>query len=320
MSYLESIPWIFLQNFVNAVTYTRRSPWLTSKNQPDEIKVYAGYEHLFGSRIFQPASRKNDEILPLVITIHGGGFIMNSPAADDGFARYLADKINCVVVAVDYSKSPRHKFPAAYQDLIRLTQTVIDDTSLHIDRKKVVICARSSGANLALGTAQDSRLRNKLAGLVAITPLVDFVTPLETKMSTRPDPDFPDFLAGMYGKLTGLYVGDPTVSLDDVRLSPCNFEKRTDLPEHIYLIAAEHDLLWKETEDMAEKLAAGSKKQKTKNGWSAGNVEYSMTRGVKHGFENFPEKVPAREAVRLAAVESMLEDVASWIRNVFASS
>ena len=63
--------WIALQNFVNAVTYAKRSPYITSENQPDYTKAYSSKRNLFASRVFKPAGT-NETKLPLVIHIHGG--------------------------------------------------------------------------------------------------------------------------------------------------------------------------------------------------------------------------------------------------------
>ena len=197
---------------------------------------------------------------------------MNNPAADDAFARLLADKAACVVVSVDYSKAPRHPFPAAYEDLIDLSLAVIADPQLHVDPKKVVLCGSSSGGNLALAIAQDNRIRSKIHGVLALTPVVDFVIPFEEKLASRPDPNVPDFLSSTYHSIVKLYVSRHSTPFEDVRLSPGRFAQRQDLPEHIYLISAEHDLLSKETENMAERLAQGCARRQTESGWQAGGI------------------------------------------------
>ena len=313
---LTAVPWILLQNFVNAVTYVKRSPYISSANQPDQIKIYAGKEYLFASRIFKPANPTTSK-LPLVIRIHGGGFIVNNPAADDVLARFLADRAQCVVVSMDYSKAPRNPFPAAYEDLIDLSLAAIGDLELGIHPGKVVLCGSSSGGNLALAIAQDSRLRSKLHGVIAFTPAVDLVTPLENKMATRPDPTIPDFLESMYHNIVKFYIAGQEVSLEDVRISPNRFASRQDLPEHMYLCGAEHDLLSREAELMAEKLAQGFEKQKTEKGWQAGPVKWDHFKGQTHGFENFPAKDKELEAMRISEVNSAFQNMADWLKDVF---
>ncbi|QIX00184.1 hypothetical protein AMS68_005701 [Peltaster fructicola] len=315
---LEALPWILLQNLVNGITYAKRSRWITSVDQPDEIKVYPGREHLFGSRIFRPASTNN--ALPLVIRIHGGGFIMNSPCTDDNAARYVADNVGCNVVSVDYSKAPRNPFPAAYEDLVALSLDIIGDSSLHVNPEQVVLWGSSAGANLALAIAQDPRLRSKIAGVLANTPVVELITPFEAKMASRPDPAVPDFLQTTYSNLLKFYLAGQDISTKDVRLNPSQFAKRENLPKHMYLTSAEHDLLSRESRLMAEDLAKGAEKQQLDDGWQAGSVKWSLDRGVKHAYEAFPEKDPKAEAARLLAIEATRQNVVSWLKAVFKAT
>lgn len=107
-------------------------------------------------------------------------------------------------------------------------------------------------------------------------------------MAARPDPDVPDILETSYDDVLSMYVGkDSKTSLEDHRLSPGRFEARKDLPEHVYLIGAEHDLLCAEAEDMADRLANGVTKQSTAFGWQAGGVRWDLVKGQTHGFDQF---------------------------------
>ena len=242
---------------------------------------------------------------------------MNSPMADDLLARYLSTNANCVVISMDYSKAPRYKFPAAYEDLIAQILAAIEDTQLGIDPDRVVVCGSSSGGNLALGIAQDPRLRPKLLGVLASTPVVDFITPFEEKMATRPDPNVPDFLSSNYRSIVGVYIGDQDVSLEDMRISPDRFKSRQDLPEHMYLTGVEHDLLSKEAELMAEKLADGQEKRKTEMGWETANVKWDHIKGQKHAFESFAAKEKKAEEARVRAVDASYQAMADWLKAVF---
>lgn len=313
---LNALFWLLLQSYTNAMTYAKRSRWLSSVDQPDAIKTYSSEKHLFASRVFRSTGLPNTR-MPLVIRIHGGGFIMNSPAADDQLARYLAANAACTVISMDYSKAPLHPFPAAYEDLIEQTSAAIQDIEENIDPDRVVLCGSSSGGNLALAIAQDSRLRCKLLGVIALTPIVDLAQPLEEKMASRPDPDVPDFLAPLYETMKPLYIGSSDVGLGDVRLSPSRFAEREDLPRHLYLISAEHDLLSKEAESMAAKLALGKEKRRTQSGWHTTDVRWDLIKGQKHGFENFPVKDKQLEQARIREVDALFCAMAVWLRKVF---
>lgn len=120
-----------------------------------------------------PQGSEGQDGLPLVIRAHGGGFILNNPAADDKIARDLADTARCLVVSIDYSKVPQHKFPAGYEDVVAQVLAIVEDPDLAFDRSRVLFCGSSAGGNLLLGAAQDSRLRSKVRGVAAIYPPLD---------------------------------------------------------------------------------------------------------------------------------------------------
>ncbi len=53
---------------------------------------------------------------PLLLFIHGGGWIGGDLDSHDPLCRDLANASDCVVVAVDYRLAPEHKFPAGLRD------------------------------------------------------------------------------------------------------------------------------------------------------------------------------------------------------------
>ncbi len=53
---------------------------------------------------------------PAVLWIHGGGFIIGSPAQDDAVCQVFAHKLGALVAAVRYRRAPEHPFPAALHD------------------------------------------------------------------------------------------------------------------------------------------------------------------------------------------------------------
>ncbi len=172
---LEHWQYACLRAVVNTSLYVRTSPWLAPATQPDRIRTYPCRPNLHACRIFLPRGRTG--ILPLVIRAHGGGFIVNNPAADDIIARHLSDKAQCVVVSIDYGKAPQNQFPSAYEDVIAQSLAAIHDPDLPLDheRPRVVLCGSSAGGNLVLAAAQDSRLRPVVMGVAGIYPPVDLV-------------------------------------------------------------------------------------------------------------------------------------------------
>lgn len=145
VSLAKRTSYIALQQAFIVFRYVQQSRIFNAATQPDERKVYPCRPNLFANRIFKPANTDPTKKLPVVIQIHGGGFIVNNPSADDALARYLADKTECLVVSVDYRKAPQNPFPAAYEDIVDLSLAVIEDTALPVDRSKVVLAGNSAG-------------------------------------------------------------------------------------------------------------------------------------------------------------------------------
>jgi acetyl esterase/lipase len=318
MSTLQYLQYALIRTLVNTSLYIRRSSYLSPATQPNFTKTYPCRPNLFPCRIFIP--REHTGNLPLVIRAHGGGFVVNNPAADDPLARHLADTAQCVVVSIDYGKAPHNRFPTAFEDVIAQSLAVIEDEELPIDRERVVLCGNSAGGNLLLAAVQDARLRPKVVGIAAIYPLVDAVPDGDAKMATRPDPSIPDFIGGnTYAGILPLYLDpDAKPALTDTRLSPAYFESRDSLPPHVLMIGAEHDMFCHEGEQMAEKIAGDGARTKHGDGWRAPGVEWLKIYGQPHAFENFPVKDAEKEKARVEAVDKTYAAISSWLVQVFS--
>lgn len=327
---LQHIQYATIRAIANTSLYIKSSPYLSPSTQPDLFKTYSTRPHLYACRIFFPNSHRESQSqsqsqkpksLPLIIRAHGGGFVVNAPAADDILARRLSDAANCLVVSLDYSKSPQNKFPVAYEDVIAQSLSIIEDSDLPIDKSKVILCGSSAGGNLLLAASSDSRLRSKLAGVISIYPVVDFAPSAAAKMASRPDPSVPDFIGESWDTIQSLYLLDPPAdppSMDDPRLSPTFFSSRQCFPLEVLLIGAEHDMFCAELEDMAKKLAAGRTKVglEGKAGWKAEGVRWYKVLGQAHAFEGFKGKTAEAEEERVKAVDGMVGCMVEWVGEV----
>jgi acetyl esterase/lipase len=236
------------------------------------------------NRIFIPKSYSpGDAALPLYIDIHGGGFAWANPAADDRFCSTLSSGHNVLVVSLDYPKSPSHRYPAHVQALTDLVNAVLGDDTLPIDRSKVAIGGFSAGANLALAASQDKTLQGKLGGIVAFYAAVNFSSKRANKTalprnagSVLPQSQLTMFSWG--------YVKEGQ-DLTDPQLSP-TFAPRQNLPPKMYLIGCELDLLCRESEVMAEKMASEGTGQRTGSdiAWEQNGVKWEKVLGEDHGM------------------------------------
>ncbi len=65
-------------------------------------------------RIYQPTDRPS--LLPALLWIHGGGYVMGDIEQDDRLMKQLVKRVGCVAVSVDYRLPPEHPFPAPVED------------------------------------------------------------------------------------------------------------------------------------------------------------------------------------------------------------
>jgi acetyl esterase len=106
-----------------------------------------------GARIYRPLGLAAPS--PALLFVHGGGFALGSLDSHDGPCRWLAAAIPCVVISVDYRRSPEQPFPAGVEDCIAAFRAVVADAAvLGIDARRIAVGGDSAGGNLAAVVAQ----------------------------------------------------------------------------------------------------------------------------------------------------------------------
>jgi acetyl esterase len=96
---------------------------------------------------------------PVLLWLHGGGFVIGGLESHACACAWLAARARCVVVAVDYRKSPEHKFPAASDDGLASIRWLREHgVGLDIDLDRLAIGGDSAGGNLTAGLCH--RLRD----------------------------------------------------------------------------------------------------------------------------------------------------------------
>ena len=101
--------------------------------------------------------------IPLVVHIHGGGWVLGGPEAYSRIARAYCAAGECVVVDVDYRRAPEHKHPAALQDcLAALEWAAANAAELGADPGRIVVTGDSAGGHLAAAVCQLTEASVKL--------------------------------------------------------------------------------------------------------------------------------------------------------------
>lgn len=98
-------------------------------------------------RFYRPCGDK--KFLPALIFFHGGGFVFGDLELIDYSCRLMADKLQCIIVSVDYRKAPEFKFPAAHNDCYQAVKYVQKHAKELGCNGIIAVGGESAGGNLA---------------------------------------------------------------------------------------------------------------------------------------------------------------------------
>jgi acetyl esterase len=203
------------------------------------------------ARVYAP---DRERAYPVIVYLHGGGYVKGGLDESDVFCRNLASVARHLVVAIGYRLAPEHPFPAALDDAISATAWASEHaTDIGGVPGALVICGESAGGNLAAVTCLQARSRaDILIGTqVLLQPVIDFALTFPS-IAMRPDECLVprDDLAWYYQTYAGR-DHDPK----DPRLSPLYANDLMGLPRAL-IITAEYDTLRDEGAAYAERLNA----------------------------------------------------------------
>ena len=126
---------------------------LTSKRliRPDLYKIWdhkvpcAGHE--IPIRIFTPSEDIQNR--PVLIFIHGGGWVTGNIDSYNGVCTDMAHLTQCVVASIDYRLAPEHRFPEGLEDCYTAVREIFKESNLfHVKQEDIVLIGDSAGGNL----------------------------------------------------------------------------------------------------------------------------------------------------------------------------
>lgn len=236
-------------------------------------------------RIFVP---EGEGPFPVVVYVHGGGFVGGSLEVVDEVSRDLARRSGVIVVSPTYRRAPEAKFPAAHDDVYAALQWVAQNIAAYGgDPSRLAVAGDSAGGLLAAATAVRTKEDGpELSAMLLVYPLINPVADTESRR------EFADGYVitledlqwfGAQYLNSGEEVSDPRLAVDTADL--------TGLPPTL-VITNECDTLRDEAEQFAEKLIAAG-------------VETSVQRfdGLAHGVFWMSGAVPRCKEQRVAAAD-----------------
>ncbi len=183
---------------------------------------------------------------PLILYLHGGGYIFGSPRTHRAMLAHLASRTRLRAVLPRYRLAPEHPFPAALEDALAAYHAVMDHP------RGVILGGDSAGGGLALALLAQIRALElpQPLGTFCFSPLTDMTFSGQSFVANaKADPILPAHRARDMAQMY-LQDGDPA----DPRASPLYADFAGAGP--VWLAAGDTEILLDDTRRMAERLMA----------------------------------------------------------------
>lgn len=259
-----------------------------------EDRVVASAQAAVPLRLYWPlepaASRP-----PVLLHIHGGGWVLGGPRAYERVVRAYAEASGCLVVDVDYRRAPEHRHPAALDDCLAAMDWIARQADgLGADGGRIFITGDSAGGHLAALVAQRTAVR--LRGQVLIYPVT--TASAHARFESRETlGDGRWFLRAFdieRAEREYFAAGDPSRETADGSPLLADAARLGRTPPAL-IITASLDPLRDEGEAYAQALSAAGVE-----------VTYECVAGTIHGFVLFAGAIPLGR--------SAIEAVGTWLR------
>ena len=155
------------------------------ENREIPMRIYFPNEESYDTVDIEEFQEKNakldtgsmgDNSYPVILYIHGGGFVTESVESYNRVCWNLAKHTKHVVVSIDYPLAPEHRFPTQIEDCYAVAKAVFTDRSiLNTVPEAITIMGDSAGGNLAAAVSLMARDRGEFLPLrqILIYPCVN---------------------------------------------------------------------------------------------------------------------------------------------------
>jgi len=205
---------------------------------------------------------------PVVVYLHGGGWIGGSPKTHRKLGIQFAEA-GYLTINVDYRLAPEHPFPAGLDDCVYAVKWTGENAKRwNGDASRLAVGGDSAGGNLTAATVTSLAAENysgpRPKAALLIYGVFDFPAILKRESN--------DAFIGMVKAYAG--KGYPAI-LEDPRVSPLRAVKPGALPPS-FIICGTADVLLPETHTMAEALKRADIRH-----------EVAILEDMPHGFLQF---------------------------------
>jgi len=140
----------------------------------EELRIGGGPSGEVALRLLRPPGAKGT--LPVILFLHGAGWVFGSPVTHDRLARELAVGAGAALVFVDYRRSPEARYPSAIEEAFATMQWIASEgSSRGLDPARLAVAGDSVGGNMsaALTLLTKQRSGPALVGQVLFYPVTD---------------------------------------------------------------------------------------------------------------------------------------------------
>ena len=228
---------------------------LSDKVQLHDYSIPTRDGYMLEVRCYRPTSIETNEVLPIYVHFHGGGFLFGTLSSEDASCSRIAINVGVVVVNVNYRHTPEYTYPTAWNDSEDALAWIWNNSILFSgDRDRLVIGGISAGAWLTAALAQTISRSGlnlqpplRVLGQVLMIPCLVFTACYESQMRQIKDPSVSSYvqcaeapiLNSRRKKLFNELLKVENPNPEDKRLNPGNVtpEEARRLPPTILGIA-----------------------------------------------------------------------------------
>ncbi len=202
-------------------------------------------------RIYRP---KGEDVNPVVIWMHGGGFVLGDIEHGDATCRELCSRVGCTVISIEYGLCPPYKFPQPENECYEVVRWIYQNAKeLKIDPNRICIAGDSAGGTLAAAISHLSRDRKEFPLVYQVLVYASFDWNNMGKRKSRIE-NGEGYRLTSYGHQWHNFhhLKDYSDGLNPM-CSPLLSKNFHDLPPAL-IITAEYDLMRDESIDYAKAL------------------------------------------------------------------
>ena len=218
----------------------------------DSLSISGQLDHNVDIKVVRP--EKSVGSLPVILYIHGAGWVFGNSHTHDRLIRELATEAHAAVVFPEYSRSPEAKYPTALEEIYATLEWIANNAaSQNFDSDRITVAGDSVGGNMtaAITLLAKDRKGPKIAKQLLFYPVTDANFDTES---------YHEFAEGYFLTREGMkwfwdqYTTDEH-QRNEITASPlrASLDDLKGLPEAL-VITAQADVLRDEGEAYANKL------------------------------------------------------------------